>query len=66
MHILLNDVPHACDARRTVTAFLDQQQLLAPGVALALNHQILPRSRWEEQILEEGDHLLLFQVIAGG
>lgn len=66
MHILLNDVPHACDARLTVTAFLDQQQLLAPGVALALNHQILPRARWEEQILEEGDHLLLFQVIAGG
>lgn len=50
----------------TVAAFLSQRQLLTPGVALALNHQILPRSRWEEHHLEEGDHLLLFQVIAGG
>ncbi|UYU31686.1 sulfur carrier protein ThiS [Siccibacter colletis] len=66
MHVLLNDERQECDMPLTVAAFLSQRQLLTPGVALALNHQILPRSRWEEHHLEEGDHLLLFQVIAGG
>ncbi|MEY5588466.1 MoaD/ThiS family protein, partial [Salmonella enterica subsp. enterica serovar Corvallis] len=27
---------------------------------------ILPREQWEQQIVQEGDQILLFQVIAGG
>ncbi|MXG37760.1 sulfur carrier protein ThiS, partial [Escherichia coli] len=42
---------------------LEQHQ---PGVALALNQHILPRERWEHHLLQEGDQILLFQVIAGG
>ncbi|WP_437435841.1 sulfur carrier protein ThiS [Klebsiella pneumoniae] len=36
------------------------------AVALALNQHILPRDRWEDHLLQEGDRVLLFQVIAGG
>ncbi|MBK0367523.1 sulfur carrier protein ThiS [Salmonella enterica] len=39
---------------------------LQPGAALALNQQILPREQWEQQIVQEGDQILLFHVIAGG
>ncbi|KJT23544.1 sulfur carrier protein ThiS, partial [Salmonella enterica subsp. enterica serovar Heidelberg str. SARA36] len=42
------------------------QRVLKPGVALALNQQILPREQWQQQIVQEGDQILLFQVIAGG
>lgn len=34
--------------------------------ALALNQQILPREQWRQHIVQEGDQILLFQVIAGG
>lgn len=49
-----------------VATLLSQLNQLKPGVALALNEQILPRERWEEQLVQDGDRILLFQVIAGG
>ncbi|MEY5517860.1 MoaD/ThiS family protein, partial [Salmonella enterica subsp. enterica serovar Corvallis] len=27
---------------------------------------ILPREQWQQQIVQEGDQILLFHVIAGG
>jgi sulfur carrier protein len=66
MHIQFNDEPMQCAAGVTVAALLDQLQQLKPGVALALNQQILPREQWDLQQVREGDRILLFQVIAGG
>lgn len=66
MHILVNDERVECEAGLNVAALLSQLEQDNPGVALALNRQILPRGQWAEHILQEGDALLLFQVIAGG
>jgi len=66
MRIQFNDESMQCVEGLTVAALLDQLRQLKPGVALALNQQILPRERWEHQQVSEGDHILLFQVIAGG
>lgn len=66
MRIQFNDEPMQCVEGLTVAALLDQLRQLKSGVALALNQQILPRERWEHQQVSEGDHILLFQVIAGG
>ena len=53
----------ACDK---ALGLLDKLRQLKPGTALALNQQILPREQWEHQQVNEGDQILLFQVIAGG
>ncbi|WP_432225236.1 sulfur carrier protein ThiS [Enterobacter wuhouensis] len=66
MRILFNDEPIQCDDGLTVAVLLERLRQLKPGTALALNHQILPRERWEHQQVNEGDQILLFQVIAGG
>lgn len=66
MRILFNDEPMQCAEGLTIATLLDQLRQLKPGVALALNQQILPRERWEHQQVREGDNILLFQVIAGG
>ncbi|MCG6471027.1 sulfur carrier protein ThiS, partial [Vibrio parahaemolyticus] len=42
---------------------LDQRQA---GAALAINQQIVPREQWTQHIVQDGDQILLFQVIAGG
>lgn len=65
MRILFNDEPMTCDDDLTVAALLDTLRQLKPGTALALNQQILPREQWEHQQVNEGDQILLFQVIAG-
>ncbi|CAM8043154.1 sulfur carrier protein ThiS [Lelliottia nimipressuralis] len=66
MRILFNDEPMQCVSGLTVAALLDQLRQLKPGMALALNQQILPREQWEHQQVHDGDQILLFQVIAGG
>lgn len=64
MQIQFNDEPMQCaEGQTSLLATLNQ---LKPGVALALNQQILPREQWQQQIVQEGDQILLFQVIAGG
>ncbi|HBL4693521.1 sulfur carrier protein ThiS [Citrobacter sedlakii] len=66
MHIVFNDEPIQCASELSVSDLLTQLNQLKPGTALALNQQILPREQWERQIVQEGDQILLFQVIAGG
>jgi sulfur carrier protein len=66
MHILVNDEHVECEPGTRVAALLSQLGHDKPGVALALNQHILPRSEWAQHPLREGDALLLFQVIAGG
>lgn len=66
MRILLNEEPMQCADNLSASQLLLQLNLDKPGTALAVNQTILPRERWPHHILQEGDHLLLFQVIAGG
>jgi len=66
MRIQFNDEPMQCVEGITVATLLSQLRQLKPGVALALNQQILPREQWDQQQVREGDQILLFQVIAGG
>ncbi|QRG78928.1 sulfur carrier protein ThiS [Citrobacter sp. R56] len=66
MQIQFNDEPMQCAVGVSVTDLLNQLDQLKPGAALALNQQILPREQWEHHIVQDGDQILLFQVIAGG
>lgn len=66
MHILINDERVECDAGLNVAVLVSRLEQDKPGLALALNQQILPRDRWADRTLQEGDALLLFQAIAGG
>lgn len=66
MRIVLNDEPMQCGDNLNALQLLSQLNLDKPGAALAVNQTIVPRERWPHHILQEGDDLLLFQVIAGG
>lgn len=66
MQIRFNDEPMQCAPGVSVSTLLAQLKQLKPGMALALNEQILPRERWEDHLVQDGDRILLFQVIAGG
>ncbi|MEX5413477.1 sulfur carrier protein ThiS [Atlantibacter hermannii] len=66
MRIALNDQQTDCAEAITLYALLEQQGLLKSGIALAVNDAIVPRGQWSEHVLQDGDSVLLFQVIAGG
>ncbi|MBS1207114.1 MAG: thiamine biosynthesis protein ThiS [Proteobacteria bacterium] len=66
MQIRFNDEQMQCASGLSVAALLQQINQLKPGAALAVNQQILPRERWDCHLVQDGDEILLFQVIAGG
>ncbi|MGE9553438.1 sulfur carrier protein ThiS [Erwinia amylovora] len=66
MNIVVNDEPMALPVPLTLTALLEQISRQQPGTALAVNQHIVPRERWADWLLQEGDELVIFQAIAGG
>ncbi len=50
----------------TLTQMLEKIEQDKPGVAVALNQQVVARSQWSTQQLEPNDKVTLFQAIAGG
>jgi len=66
MQIVVNDESVTLEGSVTLTELLERLSHSQPGIALAVNQQIIPRDRWAEYILQEGDELVIFQAIAGG
>ena len=36
------------------------------GTAVAINEAIVPRSKWEETVLKDGDNVEIIRAVAGG
>jgi len=66
MNIQVNDEPHRFTEPLTPLDLLSLLSLSAEGCALAINQVIIPRDNWPSHLLKDGDHVLLFQAIAGG
>lgn len=47
-------------------AFLHGADTTTRGVAVALNGEVVSRSRWDESTLEEGDRLEVLRAVGGG
>lgn len=66
MNIRLNDIELTLPTGQCLTDLLAAQGVHPQGVAVALNGAVLPRSRWPETRLNDGDEIHLFTAIAGG
>ena len=51
----------------SVFALLSQLQLLdKKGIAVAINEEILPKSKWETSFLKSADKIIIIHATAGG
>lgn len=50
----------------TVKDFLSSGKYSGSGTAVALNDNILPKTKWEETALNEGDKLVIISAAFGG
>ncbi|NDL00972.1 sulfur carrier protein ThiS [Photorhabdus bodei] len=66
MKITVNDQPMKLMAPLAIQQLLEQLDRTQPGMALAINQIIIPRSEWNTHQINDGDNILLFQAIAGG
>ncbi|GBC84972.1 Sulfur carrier protein ThiS [bacterium HR11] len=55
-------------APMTVADLLERLGLggVAVGIAVAVNNEVVPRARWSETVLQDGDVVEIVRAVAGG
>ena len=66
LHITLNGKPHSLPQPVAADVLVAQLGLVANQVAIERNREIVPRSRWGETVLSDGDQIEIVQFIGGG
>ena len=66
IHLTVNGEDRQFDRDLTVAQLLEAMELAGKRVALERNGEIVPRSRFPEQRLENGDRLEIVVAVGGG
>ena len=66
MNIFVNDQPITIPVDANIEQLLAHLESPLKGSAIAVNQNIVSRSKWADYLLNEGDQISLFQAIAGG
>lgn len=68
MNVTVNDERHDIDETRlTIRALLDHLDIRqTTGMAVARNMSVVPKSRWDEEFLEDGDQIEIVRATQGG
>ena len=66
MDITLNGQPHTLPAELTAAQLIERLGLTGRRLALEVNEQIVPRSRFDERRIEAGDRVEIVHAIGGG
>ena len=65
MRVTVNGEAHTLPDNATVED-LTRRLHVEGRIALEINHQVVPRSRWTAQALHEGDTVEIVRAIGGG
>ncbi len=66
MRIILNDQPRETASANLAMLLGELDLANEPGVAAAVNGQVIPRSQWAETRLAEGAQILVIRAAQGG
>ena len=65
MEILFNQQPLQVSATNLLALSLELQ-LPALGIAMAVNNRLVPRTQWQEFLLQDGMSILVIKAVCGG
>jgi sulfur carrier protein len=66
MRIRINGEPTDMPDGLTVAGLIEQLRMTGQRLALELNGEVVPRSRWPETLLADGDQTEIVRAIGGG
>jgi thiamine biosynthesis protein ThiS len=66
MKLQINGEEKIVDAPQTVSSLISAMSMKPDRVAVELNREIIPRDRWPETSLNEGDRLEIVHFVGGG
>ncbi|MCB9744544.1 MAG: sulfur carrier protein ThiS [Alphaproteobacteria bacterium] len=66
MKLHVNGQPQEVDAGLHLAALLEQLQQPLAAVAVAVNLEVVPKGRYAERLLAEGDRVEIVRAVGGG
>ena len=66
MDVRLNGQQHLVDDGATLSDLVSLLKLDRNWIAVELNQEVIPRARWGEVSLKEGDKIEVVQLVGGG
>lgn len=66
MEILLNGAAHQVHEGSALTQLVEQLALGNQAIAVAVNRQVIPRSKWSSHFLHAQDQVDVVRAIGGG
>jgi thiamine biosynthesis protein ThiS len=66
MQLQINGEQRTFASLTTLTALIEQLGMKPDRVAVELNREIVPRERWSETALHDGDKLEIVHFVGGG
>jgi len=66
MKVIINGDDHQLDGPMTLSGLVEHLGMKADRVAVELNLEIVPRNRWVETQLADGDRLEIVHFVGGG
>jgi sulfur carrier protein len=66
MEIELNGAPHAIAENQNVQDLISSLDLLNKSLAVAINREVVPRSKWQQHVLQPSDRVDIVKAIGGG
>jgi len=66
MIIYLNEQKHEVEDGASLAFFVEKLGLKPQGIAIAINEEVVPKSRWDTTILSDKLELLLIHAVSGG
>lgn len=66
MNVMINGEAIALDRSFSLQGLIQELKIEIQNIAITVNNNIIPKSRWHEVHVNAGDDISLFQAIAGG
>jgi sulfur carrier protein len=67
MNIYINNEIQEIEEAISLELVLEQHQLTEKnGIAVAVNEEIIPKNKWEQTRLFDGDKIIVIGAVAGG
>jgi thiamine biosynthesis protein ThiS len=64
--LTINGKEREVHSSNTVTELVKELAINAPNIAVALNSQVIPKSKYPETSVKEGDQIEIVHAVGGG
>ncbi|NQY28315.1 MAG: sulfur carrier protein ThiS [Flavobacteriaceae bacterium] len=66
INIKVNNTIHQFQVASSLATILNELEIVTNGIAVAVNQNIITKTNWSTQALNEGDEVLIIKATQGG